>query len=269
MAPDEEADFFQELLDSGVINGLQGSYGRRAQELLNQGIISDPSGENPDDVASRRRGSRLGKGGNRRVAGDDQHKWPLPIWDKAMKKWQDAANNSHADLYGPTWGELKEDVKSHLPHKGSRRRVAKGNSGGECGTEGCSNDARFIPISEGNKGSRVYRCTDCCDRIAGDHKTSGSRYFNDEGEPLMSGEQARFEDYLDQESAADRAYDDHYDDDYGPDYDDYDDYDEGDDYDDDGDDDSSEEGDTDTDYHDDKEWMDFRAGRKRGGRPKG
>lgn len=38
--------------------------------------------------------------------------------------------------------------------------------GGSCGTEGCDNTAMWIPISEGNKGSKVYRCTECCDRIA-------------------------------------------------------------------------------------------------------
>jgi hypothetical protein len=37
---------------------------------------------------------------------------------------------------------------------------------GDCGTEGCTGRATWIPISEGNKGSRVFRCVPCCDRIA-------------------------------------------------------------------------------------------------------
>lgn len=73
---------------------------------------------------------------------------------------------------------------------------------------------------------------------------AGSRYFNDEGEPLMDGASARFEDYLD--SHPDH-YDNHYDDDFGPEPD-HDDEDEG----------------TINDYHDDKEWMDFRASRTAG-----
>ena len=50
------------------------------------------------------------------------------------------------------------------------------------------------------------------------HHGSGSRYFNEEGEPLMSGSSARFEDYLDDHPD---AHDSHYGDDFGPDYDDY------------------------------------------------
>ena len=37
-----------------------------------------------------------------------------------------------------------------------------------------------------------------------------SRYFNDEGEPLMTAAQARFEDYLDMDSDAGDPYDDDY-----------------------------------------------------------
>ena len=37
--------------------------------------------------------------------------------------------------------------------------------GQPCGTENCEGVARWIPISEGNNGSRTYRCTDCCDEI--------------------------------------------------------------------------------------------------------
>lgn len=47
------------------------------------------------------------------------------------------------------------------------RAAAAGTGPGErCGTEGCTNDARWIPISEGNAGSRIYRCVACCDAIA-------------------------------------------------------------------------------------------------------
>jgi hypothetical protein len=48
------------------------------------------------------------------------------------------------------------------------RAAAAGNGPGEqCGTPGCVNDARWIPIREGNAGSRVYRCTQCCDDTSG------------------------------------------------------------------------------------------------------
>lgn len=42
----------------------------------------------------------------------------------------------------------------------------KGVSGGECGTSYCKNYAQWIPVSEGNAGSKVYRCVQCCDRVA-------------------------------------------------------------------------------------------------------
>lgn len=46
------------------------------------------------------------------------------------------------------------------------RAAAAGTSPGErCGTEGCTNDARWIPIRYSNAGSRVYRCVTCCDLI--------------------------------------------------------------------------------------------------------
>lgn len=37
--------------------------------------------------------------------------------------------------------------------------------GDPCPTENCEGIARWIPISEGNRGSKVYRCADCCDEI--------------------------------------------------------------------------------------------------------
>lgn len=43
-------------------------------------------------------------------------------------------------------------------------RAGKG-PGERCGTEGCTNDARWIPIRYGNAGSRVYRCVQCCDLV--------------------------------------------------------------------------------------------------------
>lgn len=59
---------------------------------------------------------------------------------------------------------------------GEQPNRAKGSGPGkECGTEGCTNDARWIPISEGNKGSRVYRCTNCCDSKEGGGAESPSR----------------------------------------------------------------------------------------------
>jgi hypothetical protein len=41
---DEVIDFFQHLMNTGIINHLQGSYQRVAMELLQQGMISHPSG---------------------------------------------------------------------------------------------------------------------------------------------------------------------------------------------------------------------------------
>ena len=73
----------------------------------------------------------------------------------------------------------------------------------------------------------------------GRRRVAESRYFNEEGEPIIGGAEARFEDYLDQMSAEEGNY---YDDDFGP-----EEYDE-----------ESEEEDG-GEGHDDKEWMDFRA----------
>ena len=73
----------------------------------------------------------------------------------------------------------------------------------------------------------------------GRRRVAESRYFNEEGEPIIGGAEAGFEDYLDQMSAEEGNY---YDDDFGP-----EEYDE-----------ESEEEDG-GEGHDDKEWMDFRA----------
>jgi hypothetical protein len=37
MTPDEEAKFFQKLINSGMVWKMQGSYGRRAMELIEEG----------------------------------------------------------------------------------------------------------------------------------------------------------------------------------------------------------------------------------------
>ena len=39
MNPDEEAKFFQKLINSGQVWRLQGTYGRRAMELLEEGRV--------------------------------------------------------------------------------------------------------------------------------------------------------------------------------------------------------------------------------------
>lgn len=56
-------------------------------------------------------------------------------------------------------------------------------------------------------------CSDSCE--AEDEKPSGSSYFNEAGEPLMTAQQANFEAYLDEQSAAESYLDR---DDFGPDY---------------------------------------------------
>ncbi len=40
----EVIEFFKELVDSGLVWSLQGSYGRTAQNLLNEGLIHNNSG---------------------------------------------------------------------------------------------------------------------------------------------------------------------------------------------------------------------------------
>jgi hypothetical protein len=41
MDEDEEANFFQGLVDSGTIHHLQGMYGRRCQDLINAGLVHE------------------------------------------------------------------------------------------------------------------------------------------------------------------------------------------------------------------------------------
>lgn len=43
---------------------------------------------------------------------------------------------------------------------------AKGRFGGECGTDGCARRSRWIPITEAAGVDPLYRCEQCCDRIA-------------------------------------------------------------------------------------------------------
>ena len=51
MSTEVEAAFFQNLMDEGILYGLQGMYGRRAQELLDTGmIIEKPTKHNRFDV---------------------------------------------------------------------------------------------------------------------------------------------------------------------------------------------------------------------------
>lgn len=45
MTEDEEARFFQELVDSGLAWQLQGMYGRRAAELIRAGTVTWDRGD--------------------------------------------------------------------------------------------------------------------------------------------------------------------------------------------------------------------------------
>lgn len=40
MSPDKEAKFFQKLINSGEVWHLQGAYGRRAMELIEEGVVT-------------------------------------------------------------------------------------------------------------------------------------------------------------------------------------------------------------------------------------
>jgi hypothetical protein len=63
-------------------------------------------------------------------------------------------------------GRPAPGVTRHVVPVEKRGIVLAGTGPGEqCGTPGCVNDARWIPVSEGNAGSRVYRCTQCCDDL--------------------------------------------------------------------------------------------------------
>jgi hypothetical protein len=56
-----EVDFFQHLIDTGLINRLQGMYGRRAQRLIDAGLLHPPAGPEriSDEQAADRRAARL------------------------------------------------------------------------------------------------------------------------------------------------------------------------------------------------------------------
>ena len=48
MSNEQAVHFFQSLVDSGMINHLQGVYGRTAQALLDRGLIKAPTSEHGD-----------------------------------------------------------------------------------------------------------------------------------------------------------------------------------------------------------------------------
>jgi hypothetical protein len=41
MSDDEQIEFFQQLVNTGMINGLQGHYQRVARDMFEMGLISD------------------------------------------------------------------------------------------------------------------------------------------------------------------------------------------------------------------------------------
>ena len=42
MSEEEEINFFKELIDNGMAWSLQGHYGRRAYQLIEEGVIEPP-----------------------------------------------------------------------------------------------------------------------------------------------------------------------------------------------------------------------------------
>jgi len=48
MTPEQERKFFQKMVNDGSVWSLQGMYGRRAQELLNNGEIDYPKKQTHD-----------------------------------------------------------------------------------------------------------------------------------------------------------------------------------------------------------------------------
>jgi hypothetical protein len=49
MDSDEEAEFFQKLVNSGLAWQLQGMYGRRARQLIDDGIVTLPTNRSTID----------------------------------------------------------------------------------------------------------------------------------------------------------------------------------------------------------------------------
>lgn len=45
LSPEETVGLFQDLVDSGLISGLQGHYHRRCRTLMEAGLVSLPTGD--------------------------------------------------------------------------------------------------------------------------------------------------------------------------------------------------------------------------------
>ena len=64
------------------------------------------------------------------------------------------------------WAAYERREQMQRDWRAARAATAGTAPGEQCGTDDCTNDARWIPIAEGNAGGRTYRCVACCDAIA-------------------------------------------------------------------------------------------------------
>lgn len=68
-------------------------------------------------------------------------------------------------INGGTWSPPMGCIDPESEYAVETQKNSGNKPGDPCPTENCEGVARWIPISEGNRGSKIYRCTDCCDEI--------------------------------------------------------------------------------------------------------